>query len=148
MGLIDDCGTGPIAIDTAVFIYLIEENARYLPLILPLFLAADAGERMLVTSALTLLEVLVIPYRVGDSNLAQQYERLLTRSRGIRVVDISREQLRAAAQLRAVTGIKTPDALQITAALADECKTLVTNDRRLPKIPGLRVLHLSTYRAP
>src|SRR5688572_31055761 len=86
------------------------------------------------TSALTLLEVLVVPYRAGNRPLAEQYEAVITRSRGIQVVDISRDQLRAAAQLRAVTGVKTPDALQLVAAISHGCTSFVTNDRRLPAI--------------
>ncbi len=145
MGLIADLHTGPVALDTVVFTYFIEEHRTFLPLITPLFRQADRGRRQLVTSALTLLEVLVVPYRAGHRQLAEQYEALLTRSRGVRLVDLSREQLRAAAQLRAATGVKTPDALQIAAALAAGCSTLVTNDRRLPEVPGLRVLQLSSY---
>ncbi len=101
--------------------------------------------RELVTSALTLLEVLVVPYRAGNQLLADQYEALLTRSRGIRVVDLSRDQLRAAALLRATTGIKTPDALQLAAAIGAKCQTFLTNDRRLLTVPGLRVRQLSAY---
>jgi hypothetical protein len=65
VGLIADIGAGDVAIDTAIFIYFIEESPQYLPLVLPLFLEADAGQRTLVTSSLTLLEVLVVPYRAG-----------------------------------------------------------------------------------
>ena len=145
MGLIQDLARGPVAVDTAAFIYLIEEHPRFMPLVAPLFEQADDNERELVTSALTLLEVLVVPYRVGNRHLAERYELLLTRSRGIRMVDLTREQLRAAAQLRAVTGVRTPDALQLAAALGAGCKTFVTNDRQLPTIPGLRVIQLSSY---
>ncbi|HEX2463706.1 MAG TPA: PIN domain-containing protein [Thermoanaerobaculia bacterium] len=145
MGSIDDVGAGAIGVDTAAFIYLIEENPRFLPVVLPLFRAAAEGERELVTSALTLLEVLVVPYRAGDARLAERYEALLTRSRGIRIVELTREQLRAAAQLCAIGGFKTPDALQVVAALSCACKTFVTNDRRLPPIPDLRVVQLSSY---
>ena len=67
---------------------------------------------------MTLLETLVIPYRTGDLALAERYEALLARSRGLRLVDLDRPLLRAAAQLRATAGLKTPDALQIAAALA------------------------------
>jgi predicted nucleic acid-binding protein len=145
MGLIADLGLGSIAVDTAVFIYFIEENPRFLPLIAPLFREADQDKRDLVTSALTLLEVLVVPYRAGNRLLAERYEALLTRSRGIRLVELTREQLLAAAQLRAATGVKTPDALQLVAALGTSCTTFLTNDRRLPPVPGLRVLQLSSY---
>jgi predicted nucleic acid-binding protein len=145
VGLKADLGTGAVAADTAVFVYFIEEDPRFLPLILPLFQEADGGGRLVVTSALTLLEVLVVPFRAGDRQLAERYEALLTRSRGIRLIDLTRDQLRAAAQLRAATGVKTPDALQLAAALGAGCKTFLTNDRRLPSIPGLRVLQLSSY---
>jgi predicted nucleic acid-binding protein len=77
--------------------------------------------------------------------LVERYEQLLTRSRGILVIDLSRDQLRAAAQLRATTGMKTPDALQLAAALTTGCTAFVTNDRRMPNIPGTRVLQLADY---
>lgn len=145
MGLIKDLGRGPIGVDTALFIYLIEAEPRYLPVIEPLFKAADEGARELVTSALTLLEVLVVPFRVGNRALAERYEALLTRSRGIRIIELSLAQLRAAAQLRAITGAKTPDALQLVAALTAGCATFLTNDRRMPDVPGTRILQLSDY---
>lgn len=143
--MITDLPAGGVALDTAVFIYFIEEHPTFLPLITPLFSEAHDGTRQLVTSALTLLEVLVVPYRAGHRQLGERYEALLTRSRGVRLVDVTREQLRAAAQLRAATGVKTPDALQLVAALATGCKTFVTNDRSLPDVPGLRVVQLSSY---
>jgi len=89
--------------------------------------------------------VLVVPYRSGDHLLAGRYEALLTRSRGVRVADISRDHLRAAAQLRASTGVKTADSLQLVAALAANCATFLTNDRDLPTISGIRILQLSSY---
>lgn len=145
MGLIDDLGPGALAIDTAIFIYFIEEEPRFLPLVVPLFEEADAGRRELVTSSVTLLEVLVVPYRVGAIQLAERYELLLTRSRGVRMTDITRDQLRAAARLRAATGVKTPDALQMASALGAGCRTFLTNDRAVPPIPGLRIVQLSSY---
>ena len=75
MGLITELGVGSVAVDTAIFIYFIEENPRFLPEILPLFKQADQGKRELITSALTLLEVLVVPYRAGNRHLAERYER-------------------------------------------------------------------------
>jgi predicted nucleic acid-binding protein len=147
MGLMTDLGHGPVGVDTAIFIYFIEEHPRFLPLIEPLFREVDKGRRELVTSALTLLEVLVVPYRSGDYLLARRYEALLTQSRGVRVAEISRDQLRAAAQLRAATSVKTPDSLQLVAAMAAGCMSFLTNDRDLPAIPGIRILQLSSYRA-
>ena len=145
MGLTAELGAGSVAVDTAIFIYFIEEHPRFLPAIVPLFREAAQGTRELMTSALTLLEVLVVPYRAGNRLLAARYEALLTRSRGIRLVDVSRDQLRAAAQLRAATGVKTPDALQLVAAIGSGCTVFLTSDRRIPPVPGLRVVDLASY---
>lgn len=145
MALIDDVGRGPIGVDSAIFIYFIEEDARYIATIAPLFEAADAGHVEIVTSALTLLEVLVVPYRAGNIALAERYEAVLSRGRGVRMVDLSRDLLRRAAQLRASTGVGTPDALQLAAAVASKCSAFVTNDRRLPSGPDLKVMQISSY---
>jgi predicted nucleic acid-binding protein len=59
------------------------------------------------------------------------------------VIELDHGQLRAAAQLRAVhLKLRTPDALQIAAALSSRCVALITNDRKLPDIPGLDVLQV------
>ena len=136
---------GRVAVDTAIFIYWIEEDRRFMPLVEPFFEEVAAGTREIVTSALTLLELLVVPYRAGNADLAQRYEELLTNSRGIAVIDLSRDQLRIAAQLRAATGVKTPDSLQLAAATSAGCTAFLTNDRRIPAIRGMRVLQLGGY---
>ena len=145
MGLIDDAGKGPIGLDTAPFIYLIEEHPRFLRVVEPLFVAIDTGRRAAATSTLTLLETLVVPYRVGDVALAEHYEAVLAGGRGLRLVEMDRPVLRAAAALRARTAIRTPDAIQLASALSAGCTAFVTGDRRLPSLPGLRVLALADY---
>ncbi len=88
-----------------------------------------------VTSTITLLETLVVPIRAGNLTLAEQYEGHLSHSRGLLLLDLDRPLVRLAAQLRALEGLETPDALQIAAALQTGCTTFVTNDR---KDPGCR----------
>lgn len=145
MGLIDDLGPGPVALDTAVFIYFIEEDRTFLPLVEPIFLAIDGGSLLAVTSTLTLLETLVVPLRAGDQGLADQYETLLSQSQGLYLIDLDVPLLRRAAQLRGRAGLKTPDALQAAAALETGCSALVTNDRRIPPLEELRVLQVRDY---
>ena len=141
MGLIDDLKPGPVALDTQIFIYFIEEEDRFLPLVKPLFEAIDRGDLVGVTSGLSLMEVLVVPYRSGNSALADRYEALLTNSRGLRFIEVDRRLLKAAAQLRATFKLKPPDAIQVAAALVGDCNSFLTNDRRIPAVPGLKILH-------
>jgi predicted nucleic acid-binding protein len=146
VGLIREIGDGPLALDTVVFIYFIEEHPRFLPVLDPVFAAIDKGRLPAIASSLTLLEVLVVPYRAGNVSLAERYEQVLTRSRGLRLVEIDRTQLRAAAQLRALyASLRTPDAIQVSAALSGGCSVLLTNDRDLPAVPGLRILQLGDF---
>jgi predicted nucleic acid-binding protein len=70
---------------------------------------------------------------------------LLTRSRGIRFVDLDRALVRSAAHLRALFPVRTPDALQLAAALGGGCRVYLTNDRALPSIPGLEILQVKDY---
>ena len=145
MGLIAELGSGPVGLDTAIFIYFIEEHPRYLSTVLPVFTAIDGGELTAATSALTLLETIVVPYRSNDSALAERYEALLTRSRGLQLVQLGLPLLRAAALIRAILNVKTPDALQLAAALSAGCTSFLTNDRKLSDPGGLRVLQLADY---
>jgi predicted nucleic acid-binding protein len=145
MGLIEEILPGPVALDTAIFIYFMEEDQRFLSLVKPVFQAIDDGELQAATSALTLLEVLVVPYRAGNLPLAERYESLLTRSRGLRLVELERPILKTSAQLRARINLRTPDSIQVAAALSARCPTFLTNDRKLPFVPGLKVLQLRNY---
>lgn len=148
MGLLTEIGTGPVALDSAIFIYFIERDPRYLAIVKPVFAAIDDGRLEGVTSSLSLLETLVAPLRSGNDVMARQYERFLTRSRGVRVVPIDFALLRAAAALRAAHRLKTPDAIQAASALMGGCSAFITNDRRIPSLPGLRVLQLENYSEP
>jgi predicted nucleic acid-binding protein len=139
----DKLGDGPVGLDTSIFIYFIEQSPEWLPFLRPVFLAASAGKRSLVTSDLTLLEVLVLPFRLGNMALAEQYEALLTQSRGLSMLSIEKSHLRVAAQLQARYKLRAPDSLQVATALVEKCTAFVTNDRRIPQIPGISIVQLS-----
>ncbi len=145
MGLLNDLGEGPLGLDTAVFIYFVEENPAYLPLVEPIFAAIDRGQVQGVTSAITLLETIVVPLRSGNEVLARRYESLLTHSRGLKLVHLDLALLRAAAHLRAITRLKTPDAIQLAAALSEGCSTFLANDHRYPELHGIRILQVDDY---
>ena len=87
---------------------LLREDEHFLALVKPLFQGIDHGSIAAATSGLTLMEVLVVPYRTGNLAVADRYEALLTRSRGLRFIDIDRTLLKAAAQLRAAFNSSPP----------------------------------------
>ncbi len=142
MGLMESVGEGPVALDSSVFVYWIEEHPRFAPVVRPLFEAVSSGRLPAVSSAITLLEVLVHPFRAQAHVLVERYEEIMTRSPGLTLHPIDIPLLRAAAAVRASTRARTPDALQLATALAHKCTAFVTNDHRLPKVPGLPIVQL------
>src|SRR5436305_4662160 len=117
LGLLTAIGEGPIGLDSAIFIYFIERNPRYLSVVRPLFQAIANGSLSGVTSGLTLMETLVVPLRAGNAIVAHQYERFLRRRGNLRLIPLDFGLLRAAAHGRATTRLKTPDASQVASAL-------------------------------
>jgi len=145
MGLTEDLGQGPVALDTAIFICLMERHPRFLEALKPLFGRVEDGRLRAFTSELTLMEVLVAPLRAGDAALAAKYEAILGHSRGLTLVPLDRDLLREAARVRATTGLKTPDAIQVAAARRAGCPVLLTNDRDYRSAEGLKVLQVRDY---
>jgi predicted nucleic acid-binding protein len=143
--LIASIGKGPVALDSAIFIYFIERHRKYLSLLQPLFAEIDRGTVQGVTSVLTLLETLVVPYRAGDRELASSYEAILLTARGLTLLPMDLPTIRLAAQIRASTSARTADALQLATALSAKCTALLTNDKRVPALPGLRVIQLESF---
>ena len=131
-----------VGVDTAPIIYFIEEHPDYLPLVRPFFEAVDRGEIRAVTSVITLLEVLIHPLRQGNLELAEQYREFLLNSRGLICADISSDIARLAAELRADHNLRTPDAIQIGAAMNHGASWFLTNDAGLSSVGQLSILVL------
>jgi predicted nucleic acid-binding protein len=117
-----------VCLDTAPLIYFIEEHPRYLPAMRNFFESLDRGEFRVVTSTLTLLEVLVQPLRQGRMDLAELYRAILLSAAGVEVVSITAEIADRAAVLRAQTNLSVPDAIQLAVAQSHGA-TFFTNDR-------------------
>lgn len=131
-----------VGLDTAPLIYFIEQNEVYLELVRGFFQAMNQGEFKVVTSTLTLTEVLVHPLRSGNLELAEQYCDIVLDQENLDTMPVSVEIAEVAAQLRATQNLRTPDAIQIATALQGGATFFLTNDARLATIPNLDVLVL------
>ena len=142
MGWIDDLKGKTVALDTSPFIFFIEKHATYADVLRPFFRAVDRGESRILTSAVTLLEVLVHPIRHGDEALAHQYNDILLTSNNISTIPVTPNTAQTAAELRAEHGLKTPDAIQLATALDHNAAAFLTNDRDFPQIDRIEILKL------
>ena len=144
--LLQQLKPGPVALDTVIFIYFIEEHPNYIQTLVPVFEAIAEGKLRAATATLTLLETLVVPLKNSNLALAGQYESILTHSHDLELVELTLPILRIAARLRAITNIKTPDAIQLAAAIHTKCSVFLTNDRKIPSIDGIEIIQISDFR--
>jgi predicted nucleic acid-binding protein len=139
--------TGTVYVDTQIVIYSVETHASYWPVRRPLWAGLQNLSFSVVSSELTLLEVLVAPIRAGDMVLTNAYYQLF-RSRGIRLFSVSEPVLREAASLRATLRLRTPDAIHAATALIHRCTMFLTNDIVFRSVPGLPVVVLDDHLSP
>lgn len=135
-----------VYVDTAVLIYTLEVNADYFDLLKPLWIKFQAQEIELISSELILMEVLVLPLRNKDESLISDYKQLLLNS-AMQLIPISQSILKQAANLRATSSLKTPDAIHAATAMAVNCDLFITNDNGFRNLAELSVVILSEVLA-
>ncbi len=126
--------------DTNLFIYLLEDKGAQTKAVVRLAERMEQRGDQLITSALTLGELLVHPVALGDDELAARYENILS-SRAT-IVAFDEAAGRHYARVRQDRSIKGPDAIQLACAAKAQVDLFITNDFRLAGkvIPGIQFL--------
>jgi predicted nucleic acid-binding protein len=92
--------------------------------------AIESGQLEGLTTTLTLCELLTRPAQANDRRAMLDYELYLTRFPNLRLVPLDVTLARETARVRAMTRLRTPDAIQIAAAHLYQADAVVTNDHR------------------
>ena len=124
--------------DTNIFIYLMEGSIENSKLAQSLLRRMTERQDELMTSTMTLGEIMVKPIRDADQETIKRYETLLS-SPGVVVIDFDRRAAKIYSYLRLDRSIQAPDAIQLACAAAAETDLFVTNDARLSqkKVEGI-----------
>ena len=146
MGWVECLHGKVVGLDTAPFIYYIEQHPRHIDTLRLFFRAIEEGEIIAVTSVMTLLETLVQPLRKADAKLAEQYRDVLFNTKNLTPIVFSQELAEKAAHLRALHNFHTPDAIQVATAINARASFFLTNDRQLQKVSAIQVLVLDDLR--
>lgn len=131
-------GVSRIFLDTNFFIYLIQGTGPQAERTKYLLNAFSLRRDEILTSVMTLGELLVQPMRMGDSVLVEKYRKIM-RSPGITVLPFLENGAEAFARVRMDKNIKPPDAIQLATAAIAGCDLFLTNDDRLTRValPGI-----------
>lgn len=130
-----------IFFDTNLFIYLLEDFGALTRKTKNLLDRMIERQDELITSALTVGEVLVKPLANNEAEWAERYEKLLD-TPGVSVVPFDRATARIFAQLRTDRTLRAPDAIQLACAAQARCDLFITSDDRLSRrvVPGLQFI--------
>ena len=115
--------------DTNLFVYLVEQKGDLAERVAALRRRMIERGDELVTSTLTLGELLVKPMSAGDPDLLHRYQELIQSGATVLPFD-----LRAAprfAEIRRDRSIRGPDAIQLACAATAATDLFITNDKRL-----------------
>jgi len=140
-------GVSRVFWDTNLFIYLFEDRGERADRVAALRKRMLDRDDELLTSTLTIGEILVKPQRAGRADLARQYEQRIVE--GATVVPFDLAAARAYASVRMDAAVKGPDAIQLACAAAAKANLFITNDDRLAdrRVPGIDFI-VSLARAP
>lgn len=136
-------GVRTLGFDTAPLIYLIEKHPSFLEPMREVARRVDEGSIGAVASVITLTELLAQPLRHGRTDLVEAYRRLFEAHAHVRVVPIDVAIAVRGAELRARHGLRTPDALQVAAAIQAGCDAFLTNDADMRRVDEARVVLVS-----
>jgi predicted nucleic acid-binding protein len=130
-----------IFFDTNLFIYLLEDVGERGKQVEAIVERISERHDDLLTSVLTLGEVLVKPLAVDDLAWAEKYEALMN-TPGVSVLPFDRASARIYAKIRQDKSIRPPDAIQLACAANAGCDLFITNDERLSKkiVPGIHFI--------
>ncbi len=131
-----------LTLDTSVFIYFVELHPTYHGLCSPVFASIEKGSSRATTSTLTLLEILVQPYRKKLDELVLKLYALLTTYPNIEWIELNLDIADTAARLRADHRMKTPDAIQAATAICSGATGFLCNDAVFRRVNAFDTLLL------
>lgn len=128
-----------IFLDTSPFIYLIENNPKFISTVEEYIAEKLSKEVSLVTSVITVSEFQVGPKRMNNLKPINDFQTLLNELH-FKIFDITLEIAELASTLRAnYLFLKSIDALQLSVAIKYNCKSFLTNDIKLKSIKEINV---------
>lgn len=131
-----------VALDTSVFIYFIEEHSDYYPFCDKVFESIETGLIKASTSTLSLLEVLVQPYRMKKDDLVYKFYSLLSTYPNLTWIDMNLKIADISARLRAEHKLKTPDSIQAASAVLSGATGFICNDKAFKRVREIECLVL------
>lgn len=121
-------------LDTVTIIYFLEKHPRYYQIAKEIFKKIEAGKISANISTLVFTELLVPAYRTKEYKHAEKIVHILSNFPNLQTIPMSTKISTTAAKIRAMHGLRTPDAIHIATALESKSRGIITNDKGFQKV--------------
>ena len=131
-----------VYIDTNVFIFFLDGNEKYLPVVGPIMQACADGTIFAATGRLAIADVMVHPYRNGNAVTVSRFKSFFTQKNFLSIAEQGPDCFDDAAMIAGQKRMKLIDAIHYRTALQAGCRFLLTNDRGFATDADMVVLQI------
>lgn len=136
-----------IGLDSMCFIYYLENNPQYTPVLKIIFKGLEEGRLVGIGSNLSLTEILIHPRYLKFPRLLKSGKELMLTLPNFSLIAPTDEICFKAATIGARYHLKPIDAIHLTTALIEKVDFFLTNDERLKVVKKPKVLLLPEVAA-
>lgn len=133
-----------VYIDTNIFIYFLDGQEPFLSMVYPFLEALINGEIIGYTGDAVVAETMVQPYKLGNIAMIEQFKAFFAQDDFLTILSHDDKAFDLAAKLSGTKGMKLVDSLHMATALQAGCDYLITHDKGIKPVDGIRIVQLST----
>jgi len=129
-----------IYIDTNLFIYYFENNPKYTSKVESIFEESIDKNIQLISSELLYLELLVLPNKERNNKILNLYKNIEDYMPSLKLINISKEILIGASEIRARYNYRSPDSIHLATAKVEKCKYFYGADKNLKSFKDVEIV--------
>ncbi len=132
-----------ISLDTNIFVYYFQKNPQFGPIVKNLFQDFSKFKTEIITSSISLTELLSVKTSFVLINTLQQEFLSIP---FLETIPVSNNIAIEAARIRRIYEFKLADSIQLATAIKSKAEVFITNDDKLKKFKELKVVLLSEIK--
>lgn len=125
-----------VALDSNIFIYLFEENPKFIDKTSLIFNKLEQNKLEASTSIISLIESLSFP---SPPNVLEEIEKGFKTIPNLSIYEVNESISITAARIRRDYKFRLPDSIHLSSAIFSKAQTFITNDQRLKNFKELRI---------
>ena len=142
---LDQLAGQKVYIDTNIFIYLLDGKEPFVSVVAPFFDAVLNGEIIGYTGEAVIAETMVQPYKLGNIATIEQFQAFFAQEDFLSILPHDSKAFDFAAKIAGTKGMKLVDSLHMATALQAGCDFLITHDKGIKPVDGIKIVQLSSF---